>query len=107
MEILRVLVKRVAKRNHQMREAARSEDTADFIHHSLRRHNMFKDSVALNPCEHAGWKRQMMSVRLNIDARNTCDIEIDVSGDSSAGPSEIEIETPQRRVYIVLTWILN
>jgi hypothetical protein len=68
---------------------------------------MFKDGVAFDPCEDAGRKRQMMSVRLNIHARNTCDIEINVSRDSSSCSSEIKIETPQGCVYIVLTRIFN
>ena len=107
MEILRILVKRVAKRNHQVRETTGSQHAPDFIHYSFRRDNMFQNGVTLDPCEDTGRKRQMMRVRLNVHSGHSSYVEVDVSGDSSSCASEIKIETPQRSVDVMLVRIFD
>src|SRR4051794_37025440 len=88
----------MAERRDQVRVTARRQDAVDLLHYLLGPADVLQHRVALHALEDGVLKRQLVSIRGDVDARDGKQIEIDEARHRPARAADIEIPTAQGKV---------
>jgi hypothetical protein len=88
----------MAERRDEMNVARWRCNPGDLFDDLFGPAHVFEDRIALHSLERVGAKREMLGVGHHVDTGLRIQIDVDVSGNPAAGPTQIKIPSAQRKI---------